>query len=62
MDLDTLITIREAKENKKILEAFAKSKRLKLADIVREALFDFMAKHDLLPLEETPNEKQALRN
>lgn len=62
MELDVIIQVRETHENIAILKAFAKSHRMKLSDVVREALFDFMAKHDLLPLEETPNEKQALRN
>lgn len=61
MELDDLICIREAHENKMILEAFAKSKRLKLADIVREALFDFMEKHKLLPLEDNPNGADSSR-
>lgn len=61
MELDDVIRVREAHENKKILEAFAKSKRLKLADVAREAFYDFMVKHNLLPLEENPNGAQPQR-
>ena len=48
MELDNSIpTTRETTETRTLLEAYAKSRRLKLADIVREALFEYIGSHNL---------------
>lgn len=58
---DVIPSTRETHETRVILSNFAKSHRMKLSDVVREALFDFMVKHKLLPLEDNPNGADSSR-
>ena len=47
MELDTSVFFRTEVETKKILRAEAKARHLKLSDIVREAVDEFVGSHNL---------------